>query len=117
MRFHHVNLAVHPDVLDAEIEYLLDGIGMKRLEAPAEFAELAKWFDFPDGAQIHLSPTTDAVATKPGHVAVVFGDQLEVVAARMAARGLETRGIDGPAGAIKFVTDPAGHLWELRANA
>jgi catechol 2,3-dioxygenase-like lactoylglutathione lyase family enzyme len=114
MRFHHVNLAVHPDLVDAEIDFLLAGLGMERLEPPAEFANVARWFQFSDGAQIHLTVTTDSVQTPPGHIAIEVGSDLDGLNERLATRGWGGKRREGPSGGLSFVTDPGGHLWELR---
>lgn len=117
MRLHHVNLAVHPDLLDAEIAFLVDGLGLVRVDPGPALADRARWFEFADGTQVHLSRTPEPVLTKPGHVAVVVGDAFAAVVGRLAALGLESRTIDGMGFAIALYDDPAGHLWEVRADA
>jgi hypothetical protein len=65
MRLHHVNLAVHPDLLEAEMQFLADGLGLLRLDPGPELADRARWYEFPDGTQVHLSRTTDPSAPSP----------------------------------------------------
>ena len=117
MRFHHVNLAVHPDQLDAEIQFLCDGLGLRRVEPPPELADRARWYELPDGVQIHLSRTREPFTTDPGHVAVDVGDDLPAIEARLAAAGRLPAGDEGVRPGVRIVHDPAGHMWELRTSA
>lgn len=116
MRLHHVNLAVHPDLLDAEIDFLVDGLGLVRVDPGPELADRARWFTFPDGAQVHLSRTTDPVHTKPGHIAMTVDDQLEAIEQRLVEAGLAPMRQAGRAPAVTILSDPAGHVWELRSG-
>lgn len=113
MRLHHVNLAVHPDVLDAEMAFLADGLGLVRVPAP-QFPT-ARWFAFPDGTEVHLSRTEEPIATKPGHVALVLGEAFAATCERLAALGCTARAVEGLGMDVALYDDPGGHLWELRA--
>jgi hypothetical protein len=113
MRLHHVNLAVHPDVLDEEMTFLAEGLGLVRVDAP-QFPT-ARWFAFPDGTEVHLSRTEEPILTKPGHVALVVGDAFAATCARLGALGLTPRAIEGLGMDVALYDDPGGHLWELRA--
>ncbi len=115
MRLHHVNLALHPDRIDDEIAFLTDGLGLVHVDAP-QFPT-ARWYAFPDGTEVHLSRTEDSVRSAPGHVALVLGDAFDDVCARLDALGFDRRAVDGLGFAVALVTDPGGHLWELRAAA
>lgn len=115
MRLHHVNLALHPDRIDDEMAFLAEGLGLVRVDAP-QFPT-ARWFAFPDGTEVHLSRAEHDVHTAPGHIAVVLGDALDATCARLAAMGFEQRSVEGLGFAVALVTDPGGHLWELRAAA
>jgi catechol 2,3-dioxygenase-like lactoylglutathione lyase family enzyme len=115
MRFHHVNLAVHPDLLDDEIEFLVNGLGLERLDPGPELANLARWFGFPEGVQVHLSRTAEPYDEGPGHVAVVVGDELDALDAHLVEAGLKPVRQDRLP-AVSIVTDPAGHVWELRSE-
>lgn len=116
MRLHHVNIAVHPDLLDAEVRFLVDGLGLSRLDPGPELAERARWYEFPDGSQVHLSRTTDPIRTRPGHIALEVGDALDEIDQRLLAVGLAPERQQGREPAVSLVSDPAGHLWELRAS-
>lgn len=114
MRLHHVNLALHPDRLDAEIAFLTHGLGLARVDAP-QFPT-ARWFAFPDGTEVHLSRTEESVVTKPGHIALVLGDAFDATCTRLGALGLTPRTVEGLGIDVRLYDDPAGHLWELRAS-
>jgi hypothetical protein len=114
MRFHHVNLAVHPDLLEDEMAFLSEGLGLVRVEAGPELADRARWFAFPDGMQVHLSRTTDPINTKPGHIAVNVGADLDAIEGRLDTSGLHPVRRDGAEMSVTIVSDPAGHVWELR---
>ncbi|CAB4725347.1 MAG: glyoxalase [Actinobacteria bacterium] len=115
MRLHHVNIAVHPDLLEAEMGFLAGCLGLSRLDPGPELAERARWYEFPDGSQVHLSRTTDPISTRPGHIALDVGDALDEIDQRLVAAGLSPQRQQGREPAVSLVSDPAGHLWELRA--
>jgi catechol 2,3-dioxygenase-like lactoylglutathione lyase family enzyme len=114
MRLHHVNIAVHPDLLDAEMQFLAEGLGLSRLDPGPELAERARWYEFPDGTQVHLSRTTDPISTRPGHIALDVGDALDDIEQRLRAAGLAPERQQGREPAVTLVSDPGGHMWELR---
>jgi hypothetical protein len=114
MRLHHVNLAVHPDLLEVEMRFLADGLGLSRLDPGPELAERARWYSFPDGTEVHLSRTTDPISTRPGHIALEVGDMLVDIEQRLVAAGLDPVRQVGREPAVTIVSDPAGHVWELR---
>jgi catechol 2,3-dioxygenase-like lactoylglutathione lyase family enzyme len=116
MRLHHVNLAVHPDVLDDEIGFLTGGLGLTRLDPGPELADRSRWFAFADGTEVHLSRTTDPIHTAPGHVALVVGDAFDAIEARLLESGLPAVRQEGRSPAVTILRDPAGHLWEIRAD-
>jgi catechol 2,3-dioxygenase-like lactoylglutathione lyase family enzyme len=117
MRMHHVNLAVHPDVLEDEIEFLTRGLGLRRVDPGPELAERARWFEVSDGTQVHLSRTTNPVQTRPGHVALDVGEEFEAIEARLGEYGLHPMRQEGRDPAVSILSDPAGHVWELRSGA
>ncbi len=113
LRFHHVNLGVPGPQLAAEERFLLEVLGLERIEPPEELVGRARWFGFEDGTQIHLSEEDPGVVpSERGHVAVDLGDALPTVEGRARAAGLDV--VDGRFGTVVFCTDPSGHRWELR---
>jgi catechol 2,3-dioxygenase-like lactoylglutathione lyase family enzyme len=95
-RIHHVNLGVHPDVMDDEVDFLIDVLGYRRADPPAEALRFgAQWFDADDGTQVHLSRDPDHRPAARAHTALVVGDELDDIKAR---------------------SDPAGNRWELRST-
>lgn len=116
MRLHHVNLAVHPDLIDAEIEFLVTGLGLTWVDPGPELLDRAKWYRFRDGTQVHLSRTADPVVTKPGHLAVAAGDEFDSLTQRLREQGYACRVVDGLGYPIALFDDPAGHQWEIRAS-
>jgi catechol 2,3-dioxygenase-like lactoylglutathione lyase family enzyme len=121
-RHHHVNLAVPPGGVEAEISFLVDVLGYSRLEltdAVREIAPGAKWFEAEDGSQIHLSEDEGHRPADRAHVAVEF-DEAELTAVRGR---LESEGMDFTSGeprpgfpATVFLRDPGGNRWELRGT-
>ncbi len=75
-RLHHVNLGIPVGGTDAEAGFLVDLLGYKRVEPPAELASVAKWFEYEDGTQIHLSEDPEHRPAARAHVAVELGDEL-----------------------------------------
>ena len=65
-KFHHANIGVTPDQEEAEISFLVDILGYRRLE-PSALAKGygARWFEADDGSQIHLSVDADHVPPRP----------------------------------------------------
>lgn len=110
VRIHHVNLQVPADRLEAQRVFLVDVLGFRPAQVPAEAASRVHWFDDDDGVQVHLSTVEERPPLDPGHVAVVLGGGLEDVLSRAIAGGCKIRG----SGPIVKCWDPAGNLWELR---
>ena len=75
-RLHHVNLGIPVGGTDAEAGFLVDLLGYKRIEPPPALASVAKWFEYEDGTQIHLSEDPDHRPAARAHVAVELGDEL-----------------------------------------
>jgi catechol 2,3-dioxygenase-like lactoylglutathione lyase family enzyme len=112
-KFHHVNLTIPVGGEDDEAAFLVNILGYQRLPAPEDLP-IAKWFEFADGSQVHLSEDPDHRPSARGHVALELGPDLEVVAQRLDAAGYEVVGFDGPDIRVVFCQDPAGNRWELR---
>jgi catechol 2,3-dioxygenase-like lactoylglutathione lyase family enzyme len=115
LRFAHVNLGVPTDGIADESTFLVDVLGMARVEPPPELRDRAFWFEFADGAQVHLSEDPDHRPAARAHVAIDVGDELDTIGRRFAEHGLEppskrTR----PDVVVLDCTDPAGNRWELR---
>ena len=66
MRLHHVNLAVHPDLLDAEIAFLVDGLGLVRVD-PGPALRLLVTLKA-DGGRIVITVPDGAIDDFAGHV-------------------------------------------------
>jgi catechol 2,3-dioxygenase-like lactoylglutathione lyase family enzyme len=112
-KFHHVNLTIPVGGESDEATFLVDILGYQRIPAPDDLP-IAKWFEFPDGSQIHLSEDPDHHPSARGHVAIELGPALKVVAERLDAAGYEVSRFDGPTVRVVFCQDPAGNRWELR---
>jgi catechol 2,3-dioxygenase-like lactoylglutathione lyase family enzyme len=114
--FHHVNLGVPVDGLDAESEWLVDVLGYQRVDPGAELAAMgACWLEIEDGTQVHLSRDPDHQPAARAHTAVQF-DDLGPVERELTARGHEFSVTDRGALKVLFCQDPAGNRWELRQN-
>jgi catechol 2,3-dioxygenase-like lactoylglutathione lyase family enzyme len=112
-RLHHVNLTIAVGGEDDEAAFLVDMLGYERVPAPEDLPT-AKWFEFPDRTQIHLSEDPDHHPSARAHVAIELGADLESVAERLDAAGYKTFRFDGSIARVVFCEDPAGHRWELR---
>lgn len=112
-RLHHVNLTIPVGGEDDEAAFLVDILGYQRVPAPEDIP-MARWFEFPDGTQIHLSEDPEHHPSSRGHVAIELGPDLTVVAERLDAAGYEVFRFDGPNVRVLFCEDPAGNRWELR---
>jgi len=117
-RHHHVNLGVPTGGIAAQIEFLDQVMGYRRIDVgPAMDAMGVVWFEGDDGCQIHLSEDPDHRAPKRAHVAVTYADdELDAVRQRLAAAGITARSIDG-VGIRTFlvIEDPSGNRWEIRS--
>jgi hypothetical protein len=76
--FEHVNLGILEEGTEAETGFLVDVLGFRSVDPPAEikarFSPL--WFEGDDGSQIHLSVDPEHRPAARAHVAVWLGDDL-----------------------------------------
>ncbi|MBO0729794.1 MAG: hypothetical protein J2P57_11080 [Acidimicrobiaceae bacterium] len=120
--FHHVNLGVPVDGIEAEAGFLVDILGYREAPVPEQLRDRAHWFDAGDGSQVHLSVDPDHRPAARAHVAVEYGAELAGVEQRLTERGVSFDSFDSPQGApevsdprrVLFCQDPAGNRWELR---
>jgi catechol 2,3-dioxygenase-like lactoylglutathione lyase family enzyme len=114
-RFHHVNLGVPPDGAPAEGEFLVGVLGYRHVE-PSERARGfgALWYETDDGTQVHLSIDPDHRPAARAHTAIEIGDEIEEVAGRLRAAGIEFGDSEFDGNRVLFCQDPAGNRWELR---
>jgi catechol 2,3-dioxygenase-like lactoylglutathione lyase family enzyme len=113
-RLHHVNLGIPVGGVDAEAGFLVDFLGYTRLEPPPSLASVAKWFEYEDGTQIHLSEDPEHRPGARAHVAVELGEQLAAVEQLFDRAGYAYTHLDGQDLRVVFCQDPAGNRWELR---
>jgi catechol 2,3-dioxygenase-like lactoylglutathione lyase family enzyme len=113
-RLHHVNLGIPVGGTDAEAGFLVDLLGYKWVEPPPELASVAKWFEYADGTQVHLSEDPEHRPAARAHVAVELGEELGAVEQLFEQAGYATRSFDSQGMRIVFCEDPAGNRWELR---
>jgi catechol 2,3-dioxygenase-like lactoylglutathione lyase family enzyme len=117
-RHHHVNLGVPPGGIPAQVEFLEDVMGYRRVALTDDQRAMGVlWFEGADGCQIHLSEDPEHRAPSRAHVAVTCDDvELGEVLGRIDAAGITTRNLDG-AGIRAFVVlkDPSGNRWEVRS--
>jgi catechol 2,3-dioxygenase-like lactoylglutathione lyase family enzyme len=113
-RLHHVNLGIPVGGTDAEAGFLVDLLGYKRVEPPAALAAVAKWFEYEDGTQIHLSEDPEHRPAARAHVAVELGEQLSALEKVFDQAGYAYTSLDSQNMRIVFCEDPAGNRWELR---
>ena len=116
--FHHVNLGVPVDGLDAEAHFLMDVLGYRRAEVSGELQKMgANWFEAGDGSQVHLSPDPDHRPAARAHVAVAFGAELADLERRLRDGAFEFESAQRPGfPQVLFCQDPAGNRWELRGD-
>ena len=112
-KLHHVNLTIPLGGEEDEATFLVDIIGYTRVPAPEDLP-MAKWFEFSDGTQIHLSEDREHHPSARAHVAIELGPELPAVVARLDAAGYEVFRFDGSDVRVVFCEDPAGNRWELR---
>ena len=112
-KLHHVNLSIPVGGEDAEAAFLIGILGYSRLPSPEDIP-IAKWFEFPDGTQIHLSEDPDHNPSTRAHVAMELGADLDAVTKRLDDAGYEVARFDRPDVRVVFVEDPSGNRWELR---
>ena len=113
-RLHHVNLGIPVGGTDAEAAFLVDLLGYKRLEPPPSLASVAKWFEYEDGTQVHLSEDPEHRPAARAHVAVELGDQLGALEHLFDQAGYAYTPLDSQDMRVVFCEDPAGNRWELR---
>ncbi len=114
IRFHHVNLAVPPQLEQAEEAFLVDVLGYRKLDPPAAFADRALWYGADDGSQVHLSVDPSHQPAAMAHTAVEVDQGIE---ARLSDAGCDYRTNEGRSLRVFLCRDPAGNRWELRARA
>jgi catechol 2,3-dioxygenase-like lactoylglutathione lyase family enzyme len=115
-RFHHVNLGVPPDAIDAEEDFLIDVLGYRRMEIPSDMQQFQpKWFEADDGSQVHLSVDPEHRVAARAHTAIELAGETDEVERRLGKAGIDFKTFgDGDARTL-FCVDPAGNRWELRA--
>jgi catechol 2,3-dioxygenase-like lactoylglutathione lyase family enzyme len=116
--FHHVNLGVPVDGLEAEAGFLTGVLGYRRMQMNPELQRMgANWFEADDGSQVHLSVDPDHRPAARAHVAVTFGPHLTDVETRLTESTIEFDASER-AGFPRVVIclDPAGNRWELRGD-
>ena len=119
VRFHHVNLGVPPDGAPAQVAFLTDVLGYRKVDAGDALTAMgAMWFESEDGAQIHLSVDPEHRPAARAHVAIALGDDdLTAVEGRLSAGGHEAKVLAGAGGMrVVFCRDPSGNRWELRGD-
>jgi hypothetical protein len=112
-KLHHVNITIPVGGEDDEAAFLVDIMGYTRIPVPEDLP-MAKWFEFSDGTQIHLSEDPDHQPSARAHIAIELGSELQAVAERLDDAGYEVHRFDGRDVRVVFCQDPAGNRWELR---
>lgn len=112
-RLHHVNLSIPVGGEADEAAFLVDIMGYERVPSPDDLP-MAKWFEYSDGTQIHLSEDPDHRPSARANVALELGADLEAVAERLDAAGYDVSRFEGADVRVVFCQDPAGNRWELR---
>ena len=114
--FHHVNLFVTPEKLEAQAGFLTEVLGYRKMAVDERMKGLgANWFQASDGTEVHLS-------TNP-HAAIDYGDGLAEVEQRLASAGVVFKAVegltapDGSALRLLICKDPGDNQWELRGRA
>src|SRR5687768_15141745 len=116
VRFHHVNLGIFEDGLDAQATFLEEMLGLRRIDPGPALAGRANWFEADDGTQVHLSKDPDHRPAARAHVAMEFGDALSGVEQRLIDGGYDTEVTEFDGRRIVLCRDPAGNRWELRGE-
>ena len=116
--FHHANLGVPVDGVDAEAAFLIDVLGYRRVSVDEQLQRMgANWFEADDGSQIHLSPDPDHRPAARAHVAVAFGSELDEIERRLQKSEIAFDSSQRPGfPRVLFCQDPAGNRWELRGD-
>lgn len=111
--FHHVNLGVFEDGIDAEAAWLTEVLDYRHIEPGEGVPPQACWFEAADGTQIHLSRDPEHRPAAKAHVAVTV-DDLPAVIGRLERRGVAYQ--SAASGAVVICRDPSDNRWELRAR-
>ena len=114
-RFHHVNLGIPEGGLDAQAAFLVDVLGLQRVDPGPDLAGRANWFEADDGTQVHLSVDPDHRPAARAHVAMEFGDEFAGIEQRLGAAGYEAEEFAINGTRVLITKDPAGNRWELRS--
>jgi catechol 2,3-dioxygenase-like lactoylglutathione lyase family enzyme len=110
-RFHHANLGVPPGVEEAQGAFLIDVLGYRKMDVPADLEGIARWYEADDGSQIHLSVDPDHRPAARAHTAIEVDDEIET---RLEATGVAFRSAGRDGLGVVLCEDPAGNRWELR---
>lgn len=116
LRLNHVNLGVPIGGTAAEVEFLVDFLGYRRVTLPPDVSPAAKWFESDDEKQIHLSEDPKHRPAARAHVAVDVGDDLVALERKLEQAGYEFKVFDSDVRRTVFCQDPAGNQWELRGT-
>ena len=111
-RFHHVNLGVPPGVEEAEGAFLVDVLGYRKVDVPADLVGRARWYEADDGTQVHLSLDPEHRPAARAHTAIEVDDR-DAMVARLDAAGVEHTSF--AEASVVLCSDPAGNRWELRS--
>lgn len=131
-RVHHVNLGVPVGGVEAEVEFLVNIVGLteaveKKARATAMLArndppivvppETVLWYEDVDGFEVHLTEDPNHRPPEKAHVAFQVGDALQDIEAELARRGVSTvELLNVPELRVLATTDPAGNVWEFRGR-
>jgi catechol 2,3-dioxygenase-like lactoylglutathione lyase family enzyme len=131
-RMHHVNLGVPTGGVPAEVEFLINIVGLteakdKKVRAAAMLArnnppiivppETVLWYEDGDGFEVHLTEDPNHHPAEKAHVAFVVDEALQDIEAELVRRGVATTELlDVPELRVLATTDPAGNVWEFRGR-
>jgi catechol 2,3-dioxygenase-like lactoylglutathione lyase family enzyme len=131
-RMHHVNLGVPTGGVPAEVEFLINIVGLteakdKKLRAAAMLArndppivvppETVLWYEDGDGFEVHLTEDPNHRPAEKAHVAFHVGDALQDIEAELRHRGVSTiELLNVPELRVLATNDPAGNVWEFRGR-
>jgi hypothetical protein len=115
-KFHHANLAVTPDLAEAEADFLVGILGYRRLTPPQAAADFgARWFEADDGTQVHLSLDPDHVPAAMAHTAIDISGERREVERRLTDAKIPFKAAEFDGTRIVLCKDPGGNRWELRS--
>jgi catechol 2,3-dioxygenase-like lactoylglutathione lyase family enzyme len=112
--FHHVNLGVPVDGLEAQCEFLTKLLGYRSVDPGPDLRSVATWFEGEDGVQIHLSVDPEHRPAARAHVALACGEGLTALESRLTAAHVDVKVLRAEPMRVLFCLDPAGNRWELR---